>query len=145
MTVFLDYLVISYGIMTFPLTNYNLWFALKLFAAVSVFLRIKQMKKTVYYPQAVGQVECFNKTIVMHLPHYSAENQTISNEYVEPRICAYRYNLQHNDSTVTAPVSWGLSRPLPVPTWSSPTCTLDSCLYDAFTRTAKPLQVSLLI
>lgn len=60
-----------------------------LFAAVCRYLHYQHLTTTAYQPQAYGQKEWFNNTIVARLPHYVAENQTDWDPFVQPLTYVY--------------------------------------------------------
>lgn len=56
-TVFVDNLVLPYGIQTYSLTDNGLQFVSKLFAAVTTRLEIKQLTTTAYHPRPTEKLE----------------------------------------------------------------------------------------
>lgn len=74
-TVFADNWVIPFEILIHLLTEIRQMLVMKLFAADSVRWSINQLITTAYHPQTNGQIESFDRTIVVHLKNYVAEHQ----------------------------------------------------------------------
>lgn len=81
-TAFFKSWIITYGIENDLLPDNSPQFVGKLFAAVCLFLGLKQLTKTAYHPQTNLQTEKYNKTIVPRLQNYVAEHQSDWDEYI---------------------------------------------------------------
>lgn len=63
-----------------------------------------------YHPQSNGQVEGYNRTLVVRLRYYIDERQTSWDLFSQPII--YKYNMQMHRTKWTSPYSLILSRKL---------------------------------
>lgn len=102
-TDFVINLVIPYQIPAYFMTNNGRQLVSKFFAGVTVLLGVRNLTMTVYHTQTIGQVECFNWTIVVRLQQYVEEHQANGGRYV--KLLMYAYNVQVRSSTDKTPFS----------------------------------------
>jgi transposase InsO family protein len=103
--------VFAYGPPKFLLTDNGTQFTAKFFIEVCRELGIAKVFTTAYSPQANGQVERFNRTILNTLRTYVAKSQTDWDYY--PAAITFGYNSRVHASLAFAPFELFLSRPPP--------------------------------
>ena len=108
---FCDHWVFAYGSPRYVLTDNGTQFTSKFFLAVCRELGIAKVFTTAYHPQANGQVERFNRTIVNGLRGYVAENQRSWDEFTSA--LTFGYNCRVHASLGIAPFELVFSRPPP--------------------------------
>lgn len=82
-------LVHAYGKRLYLLTDNQIQFAVKLFAAIAGMLGMRQLFTTAYHPQTNSQAKRFNKTIASRLKYYIADHQKNWDAYVGSLTYAY--------------------------------------------------------
>ena len=100
--------VYNYGTPKVLLTDNGTQFTSRFFLNVCRILGVKKVFTTAYHPQANGQAERFNRTILAQLRDYVSESQRDWDEWLEP--LTYAYNMQVHRSTGTTPFDLVLSR-----------------------------------
>ena len=105
---FCDNWVYPYGPPAYLLSDNGGQFASKYFQSICRILGIRNLFTTAYHPQANGQVERFNRTLLSGLRQYVAEHQKDWPEYVGP--LTYAYNTQVHRSTGCKPFELVLPR-----------------------------------
>ena len=100
--------VFSYGTPKILLTDNGSQFAASFFRDVCRLLGIQKVFTTEYHPQANGQAERFNRTILAALRDYVSDTQRDWDEWLGP--LTYAYNMQVHRSTGTTPFDLVLSR-----------------------------------
>ena len=100
--------VFNYGTPSILLTDNGTQFTARFFMNVCRILGIKKVFTTAYHPQANGQAERFNRTILAGLRNYVSESQRDWDEWLEP--LTYAYNMQVHRSTGTTPFDLVLTR-----------------------------------
>ena len=106
---FLDNWVYVYGAPRYVLTDNGPQFAAKFFDAVCALLTVRHYRTTAYHPQANGQIERFNRTLVQRHRHYLEEHQRDWDDYVQP--LTFAYNTQVHRLTEITPFELVLTRP----------------------------------
>ena len=87
-------------------------------------LRVESVFTRAFHPQANGQVERFNRTLVSSLQHYLAENQRDWDQFTEA--LTYDYNCTVNRMICMKPFDLVLSRkPSPLSIQETPTLEID--------------------
>ena len=94
---FCDNWAYPYGPPAYLLSDSGGQFASKYFQSICRILGIRNLFSTAYHPQANGQVERFNRTLLSGLRQYVAEHQKDWPQYVGP--LTYAYNTQVHRST----------------------------------------------
>ncbi|CAN8067637.1 unnamed protein product [Agarophyton chilense] len=120
---FLENWAYPYGIPNYLLTDNGPQFVSKFFEEICRALGTKHVTTTAYHPQANGQAERFNKTLVQRLRHYVADHQSNWHAYVQP--LTYGYNLQVHRSTGTTPFDLALTRVPPNVVLDEPSSATD--------------------
>ena len=98
---FLENWAYPYALPETLLSDNGTQFTSKFFEEICTTLGVKHLTTTTYHPQANGQVERYNRTLVARLRHYVAENQRDWDEFVQP--LTYAYNTQVHRSTGRSP------------------------------------------
>lgn len=102
---FLDHRVYAYGFLAYVLTDNERQVIAKFVDAVCVTVGAKRYLTTAYDPQANGQIERFNKTLVQRLNYYVEEHQKDRNVYFQSLTCAYSLHvLRSTETTYFSPV-----------------------------------------
>ena len=109
---FCTHWVFKYGPPRYLLCDNAQYFTAKFFQAVCRHLGIENRFVTTYHPQANGQVERYNRTLVAMLRNYVNDHQNDWDQYAEA--LTYAYNNHVHRSTGTTPFELVLSRPPPV-------------------------------
>ena len=81
----------------------------KLFQRMCSYIGVANMYTSTYHPQTNGQVERYNRTILVLLRNYVNEHQDDWDEYVTA--LTYAYNTSVHRSTGTTPFDLVLSHP----------------------------------
>ena len=108
---FIKHWIFVYGPPVSVLSDNGKQFTARFFIDVCRILGIKNVFTTTYHPQANGQVERFNRTILSALRHYVAEHPKDWDLFTDA--LTYAYNTQAHGSTMVAPFELVLSRPPP--------------------------------
>ena len=102
-----------YGPPTILLSDNGKQFASKLFVHICKLLGTKNAFTSTYHPQANGQVERFNRTLIAALRHYVLDHPKDWDQFVGA--LTYAYNTQFHRVTGFSPMELVLSRaPLPL-------------------------------
>ena len=105
---FVSHWVFVYGAPVKLLYDNGSQFTSRVFLAVCKFLRVESVFITAYHPQANGQVERFNCTLVSSLRHYLADNQRDWDQFTDA--LTYGYNCTVNRMIGMKPFDLILSR-----------------------------------
>ena len=105
--------VFNYGTPKVLLTDNGTQFTAAFFRSVCRILGIQKVFTTEYHPQANGQAERFNRTIMAAIRSYVSDTQKDWDEWLGP--LTYAYNTQVHRSTGTTPFDLVLSRHPPPP------------------------------
>lgn len=100
-TVFVETLVIRYGIPAYFLIYNDLQFLSKFLTAVNVDLGVKHLTATAYHPHTKEQVKHFKRRIVARFQHYFAKHQMHWDPYLQ--LLTYAYSTQIHWSTGPTP------------------------------------------
>eukprot|EP00171_Calliarthron_tuberculosum_P022257 IDg22257t1 len=106
---FLENWVFCYGAPSRLLSDNGTQFTAKLFQYMCSKLGVSNLFTTTYHPQANGQTERFNRTLLAGLRAFVAEHSDTWNECIGP--LAYAYNTQVHRTTGKPPFDLVLSRP----------------------------------
>ena len=105
---FVTHWVFVYGPPLDLLSDNGSQFASKLFQELCTLLGIKNVFTSTYHPQANGQVERFNRTIIASLRHYVNDHPKDWDLFTDA--LTYAYNTQRHKSTKHAPFELVLAR-----------------------------------
>jgi hypothetical protein len=108
---FCDHWVFAYGAPISLLTDNGPQFTAKFFQAVCGELGVKKVFTTAYHPQANGQVERYNRTILSALRGYVARKQDDWDDFTSS--LTYAYNCRVHSSLGMPPFELALTRPPP--------------------------------
>ena len=100
--------VFNFGTPKVLLTDNGTQFTASFFRRVCQILGIQKVFTTEYHPQANGQAERFNRTIIAAIRNYVSDSQRDWDEWLGP--LTYAYNTQVHRSTGTTPFDLVLSR-----------------------------------
>jgi transposase InsO family protein len=106
---FITHWVLNYGPPTYVLSDNGKQFTAKFFMDVCRIVGTKNYFTTTYHPQANGQVERFNSTLVQAMRHFIADHPRDWDLYSDA--VTYAYNTQPHSSTHVAPFELVLSNP----------------------------------
>ena len=140
--------VFKYGPPATLLSDNGKQFTSRFFQSVCQLLGLSNVFVSAYHPQANGQTERYNRTILAMLRNYINDNQDDWDRYASA--VTYAYNNHVHRSTRTTPFNLVLSRPPPAFTLAHPTSRPKPSqdvradflkrLDESFTRASKSLQ-----
>jgi hypothetical protein len=106
---FVTHWVMNYGPPTYVLSDNGKQFTSQFFLDVCRIVGTKNYFTTTYHPQANGQVERFNNTLVQAMRHFIADHPRDWDLYSDA--VTFAYNTQPHSSTKVAPFELVLSNP----------------------------------